>query len=140
MFAVVKNGKFNGVVYAALTAEIYQYHNGFDEAFAQVDAEPGINDTPTPEQLAAGEAWYKKQCKENDVKAITVSVDGMEFDGDSDSQTLMERHANAMTLQGLETIPWKLADNTFSDVTATQLNQAVMLAAAEQRAIVVKYG
>lgn len=140
MFAVVKSGKFNGVVYAALTLAIYQHHTGFDEVFALVETDPVVGEAPTQEQLTAGESWFKKHQKQAEIEAITVNVDGMTFEGDEDSQALMERNATTMIAEGLDTISWKLADNSFADVTAAQLNEAVMLAAAQQRAIVVKYG
>lgn len=149
MFAVVNNGKFNGVVYAALTLAIIAHHEKFDEVFARVEKAPQPTENqagnmeysvPTDEQLSAGASAVNKLKKETEISSITVSVDGMTFDGNENSQALMERNAATMNAEGLETIPWKLADNSFSDVTAAQLNEAVMLAAAQQRDIVVKYG
>ena len=149
MFAVVKNGRFNGVAYAALTMAIVMHHAQYGETLAQVDVTPMPKEnedggwgfeSPTPSQIDAVKAWVNKQNKADEISKITVSVDDLVFDGDEASQTLMERHAKAVVDGNLDVIPWKMADNTLADVTAEQLNQAVLLAAAKQREIVVKYG
>lgn len=150
MYAVVtSNGRFNGAVYTAITMAIVAHHAQYGESLAEVEAAPTqdknpdgdlVYGGPTEAQTGAVTAWINKQNKAAEISAITVDVDALVFDGDEDSQAIMERHANTMAAEGLDTIPWKLADNSFADVTAEQLNQAVMLAAAAQRAIVVKYG
>lgn len=150
MYAVISPaGAFNGVIYSDITLDIVEHHKQYDEKLALVSAPPTKIDSneggevyghPTDEQLESVNNWINKKNKEAEISIITVSVDGLSFDGDENSQALMERNAAAMTAEGLKKVSWKLADNTFAEVTAEQLKKAVMLAAAKQREIVVKYG
>jgi len=82
--------------------------------------------------LAAVRAF--KVSREALVKAITVEVDGMVFDGDEISQGRMSR-AVAASGNSSETTTWILADNTPATVTAAQLKQALRLAGAAQTAV-----
>ncbi len=151
MYAVVTpKGTFNGVIYEAITMAIVAHHAKYNETLALVDTAPiqsesvDVNEntygSPSEQQIEFVKQWVRKQNKKAEISAITVEVNSLVFDGDEDSQTLMERHAKAMVDDNLDVIPWKMADNTMADVTAEQLNQAVLLAAAKQREIVVKYG
>jgi len=67
------------------------------------------------------------------VTNIKVAVDGMEFDGDEESQTRMARAIVALD-EG-ETILWVLADNTASQPTREQLKNALRLAGEVQAEI-----
>lgn len=68
------------------------------------------------------------------VRNIVVSVDGMEFNGDEDSQNRMARAvAAADSIE--ETINWRLANNTAALVTAAQLKQALKRAGEAQTTI-----
>ena len=67
------------------------------------------------------------------VSKIIVEVDGMQFDGDENSQDRMVRAAYA--LNDNETIQWVLADNSVVQVTKEQLRQALRLAGEAQTAV-----
>ena len=58
------------------------------------------------------------------VKRITVEVDGLVFDGDEDSQRRMLSAISAAETLGLESTPWRLANNAVVNVTRTQLVHA----------------
>lgn len=66
------------------------------------------------------------------VKAITVVVEGMKFDGDETSQNRMARTILGMQTSGILTTKWKLADNTSADVSVEQLAAAMLLAGQKQ--------
>lgn len=72
-----------------------------------------------------------KETRDKDVKAITVEVDGLVFNGDEESQNRMSR-AVAAAEDLDETIFWKLANNTVHEVTAAQLKSALRLAGRRQ--------
>ena len=80
----------------------------------------------------------KKALRTEAVSKITVTVDGMEFDGDEKAQ---DRMARAITMFQANNLPadyqtdWVLADNTIAKVTVTQLSQALLLAGKEQTAL-----
>ena len=71
------------------------------------------------------------------VASITVTVDGMVFDGDEKAQ---ERMVRAVTLADSpeETTEWVLHDNTVAIVTAEQLRRACKLAGKAQTALWTK--
>ena len=92
----------------------------------------------TAEQLAAEQALadydaWKTERQER-VNAITVEVDGMEFDGDELSQNRMARTVAAADLM-TETTEWTLADNTVATVSVQTLKTACRLAGEEQTRI-----
>ena len=93
---------------------------------------------PTAEELAEQELQKKKADRAEAVSKITVTVDGMEFDGD---ETAQDRMARAITMFQANNLPadyqtdWVLADNTIAKVTVTQLSQALLLAGKEQTAL-----
>lgn len=66
------------------------------------------------------------------VNAITVTVDGLVFDGDEVSQTRMARAIVVMQAASIPTISWVMHDNTVQTVTVSQLTQALAAAGAEQ--------
>ena len=90
---------------------------------------------PTPEELAKQELATAKSERAAAVAAITVSVDGMVFDGDETSQERMARTVTAATATGEDmsaTTTWVLHDNTVVQVTIRQLATALRLAGEEQ--------
>ena len=69
------------------------------------------------------------------VSKITVTVDGMTFDGDETSQERMSRTITAAVATGEDmtaTTTWVLADNTIAQPTIQQLAQALRLAGERQ--------
>lgn len=89
---------------------------------------------PTAEELAAQELAKAKADRAAAVAAITVTVDGMVFDGDEAAQ---ERMARAVTLADSpdEHTEWVLHDNTVAVVTADQLRRACKAAGKAQTAL-----
>ena len=71
------------------------------------------------------------------VEAITVVVDGMEFDGDEESQTRMSRAITG--LEPGETQLWKLTDNSIVYPTREQLKAALRLAGEQQTLLWAQY-
>lgn len=89
----------------------------------------------TEEELAAEELAKAKAERANAVSKITVTVDGMVFDGDEISQERMSRTITAAVATGEDmsvTTTWVLADNTVSQVSIKQLAQALRLAGEKQ--------
>ena len=74
----------------------------------------------------------KKAKRQDDIDSLTVTIDGMVFDGDEVSQTRMARAIVVMQAASVPTISWVLHDNTVATVTVTQLTQALAAAGAEQ--------
>ena len=75
------------------------------------------------------------------VAAITVTVDGMVFDGDEVSQERLARTVTAATATGAsmdDTTTWVLHDNTVEQVTIRQLATALRLAGEAQTALWTK--
>ena len=103
---------------------------GYDGAFYLAGFEPEI-----PADVAMAQA---KSDRAEAVSKITVTVDGMVFDGD---ETAQDRMARAITMFQANNLPvdyqtdWVLADNTIAKVTVTQLSQALLLAGKEQTAL-----
>ena len=88
----------------------------------------------TDEELAAEELAQAKAERADAVSKITVTVDGMVFDGD---ETAQERMSRAVVLADSmdETTEWVLHDNTVAIVTADQLRRACKLAGKAQTAL-----
>lgn len=94
---------------------------------------------PTPEELAALELAQAKADRAEAVARITVTVDGLTFDGDEASQTRMGRTIAAAVALGAdlsaEKRTWVLADNSIAEVTIAQLAEALRLAGDAQTAL-----
>lgn len=89
----------------------------------------------TDEELAAEELVQAKAERADAVSKITVTVDGMVFDGDEISQERMSRTITAAVATGEDmsaTTTWVLADNTVAQVSITQLAQALRAAGEQQ--------
>lgn len=72
------------------------------------------------------------------VAAITVTVDGMVFDGDETAQERMARTVTAASATGAsmdDTTTWVLHDNTVAKVSIQQLATALRLAGEAQTAL-----
>ena len=69
------------------------------------------------------------------VAKIKVTVNGKVFDGDEVSQSRLTRAITAAEAQGIATQSWKLADNTWVDVTVVELKQALAAAFQAQSAL-----
>ena len=93
---------------------------------------------PTPEEQQQALMEQKKALRAEAVSKITVTVDGMVFDGDEKAQERMSRTVSIATANGMpmttETT-WVLADNTIAQVTLQQLAKACLLAGQKQTAL-----
>jgi len=81
---------------------------------------------------AAQDLIARKAERQSAIDTLTVTIDGMVFDGDETSQTRMARAIVVMQAASIPTISWVLHDNTVATVTVTQLTQALAAAGAEQ--------
>lgn len=89
----------------------------------------------TDDELAAEELAQAKAERADAVSRITVTVDGMVFDGDEVSQERMSRTITAAVATGEDmsaTTTWVLADNTVAKVSIKQLAQALRAAGEQQ--------
>ena len=89
----------------------------------------------TDEELAAEELAQAKAERADAVSKITVTVDGMVFDGDEVSQERMARTITAAVATGEDmsaTTTWVLANNTVAQVSMQQLAQALRAAGEAQ--------
>lgn len=89
----------------------------------------------TDEELATEELAQAKAERADAVSKITITVDGMVFDGDETSQERMSRTITAAVATGEDmnaTTTWVLADNTVAQVSITQLAQALRAAGEQQ--------
>lgn len=76
-----------------------------------------------------------KETRSKDVGNITVTVDGMVFNGDEKSQERMSRKINIARANEISmdtSLDWVLADNTIAQVTLRQLAKAALLAGQKQ--------
>ena len=85
----------------------------------------------TPEEQAADEMSEAKAKRAAAVAVIKVTVDGMEFDGDEESQSRMARAITAAEAAKQDTTVWVLANNVPTTVTKAQLSQALALSMQE---------
>lgn len=92
-----------------------------------------------PQELIEAEALAQaKATRAAAVAAITVTVDGMVFDGDEVAQERMARTVTAATATGAsmdDTTVWVLHDNTVATPTIRQLATALRMAGEAQTAL-----
>ncbi len=69
-----------------------------------------------------------KEARDAAVAKIKVMVSGKAFDGDETSQSRMARAIAAAEARGIDLQQWKLADNTWAEVTTAELRQALAMA------------
>ena len=121
--------------WSALWAEVDAYAKAHPEAVTEEPTPP----EPTPEEVAAQELAQAKMDRAEAVARITVTVDGLTFDGDEASQTRMGRTIAAAVALGAdlsaEKRTWVLADNSIAEVTIAQLAEALRLAGDAQTAL-----
>lgn len=88
---------------------------------------------PTQEQLNR-DAYNKSRLDRNNaVSNIKVKTSiGNTFDGDEVSQGRIARTIVAMQSADTQSIKWKLADNTITDVAISELVEVLNLSVAEQ--------
>lgn len=93
----------------------------------------GRRETVAAKQAKQAEVEYQawKLSREQAVAAITVTVDGMVFDGNEESQNRMLRPLAVAKAED-ETMEWTLNDNTIAVVTVAQLRRALYLAGTRQ--------
>lgn len=92
----------------------------------------------TDEEVAGEELAQAKAERASAVSKITVTVDGMVFDGDETSQERMSRTITAAVATGepmTATTTWVLADNTIAQPSIQQLAQALRAAGEQQTAL-----
>jgi pentose-5-phosphate-3-epimerase len=77
----------------------------------------------------------KKVERQAQVDRLTVTVDGMVFDGDEESQNRMVRAIAALTFASKESTTWVLNNNTAVEVTLDQLSRALVEAGKAQTAV-----
>ena len=92
---------------------------------------------PSEEERAAAELARAKGERARAVAALTVTVDGMTFDGDEAAQTRMAR-AVLLADSPDELTDWVLADGTVARVSAAQLRRACREAGKAQTKLWVK--
>lgn len=93
-----------------------------------------------PQAQVEAEALAQAKAERSDaVSKIIVTVDGMSFDGDEESQTRMGRTIAAAVAIGVdlatEKRTWVLADNSIAQVSIKQLAEALRLAGDAQTAL-----
>lgn len=142
---MIKTWTYNGVTYQSewqVRQDIFNKdHVSFgeapDECKVEFWAQYGVTYSErelAPEEQEAQNLAIAKRLRAAKVAAITVEVDGMVFDGDEMAQSRMARAITAAETSGLDKTTWVLADNTVSEVTKAQLQQALtkaMLAMSE---------
>jgi hypothetical protein len=99
----------------------------FPQGYYEVCALP----QPSEEEKAAAELARARAERADAVAALTVTVDGMTFDGDEAAQTRMAR-AVLMADSPDELTEWVLADSSVAQVSAAQLRRACKAAGQAQ--------
>ena len=82
---------------------------------------------------------YRKKKRQERLNSIVVEViraDGtvLSFDGDEESQKRLDRFSRRAIKNGIQTLPWTMADNSVVEVTPEELEQALDLALQAQGA------
>lgn len=91
-----------------------------------------VEDKKRQQHDRAFAAWKRE--RQTAVDSITVTVDGMVFDGNEASQNRMARVIASVDAME-QTAEWTLANNDVANVTMGQLKQALALATEAQTAI-----
>lgn len=108
----------------------------FGVTLKEAAVQPAVTHADWQERLAKMQAKAKRS---QAVSGIVVTVDGLQFQGDEESQNRMARAVVAAFSTGKAlgevTISWRLADNSQKNVTAQQLAQALQLARTQQDAL-----
>ncbi|RKZ24616.1 hypothetical protein DRQ26_07200 [bacterium] len=77
-----------------------------------------------------------KAVKLEEIEKSTVTLtNGKLFDSDEESQNRILRAIQVLTYKNEISTMWKLADNTTSEVTLDEFNEALVLAGEQQSAI-----
>lgn len=76
------------------------------------------------------EAGMAKAARDELVRQITVTVDGMIFDGNETAQSRMARKISGWP-ENVEKVRWKLADDSIAEVTIEQLIKALELSVSK---------
>jgi hypothetical protein len=105
----------------------------FPQGYYEVCALP----QPSEEEKAAAELARARAERADAVAALTVTVDGMTFDGDEAAQTRMAR-AVLMADSPDELTEWVLADSSVAQVSAAQLRRACREAGQAQTRLWVR--
>ena len=105
----------------------------FPQGYYEVCALP----EPSEEERATAELARAKGERARAVAALTVTVDGMTFDGDEAAQTRMAR-AVLLADSPDELTDWVLADGTVARVSAAQLRRACREAGQAQTRLWIK--
>lgn len=97
---------------------------------------------PVDRMTAKEKLAEAKRERADAVARIVVTVDGMSFDGDEESQSRMARTVASAAALGADLSAvkrtWVLADNSIAEVTCAQLAEALMLAGEIQTRAWVK--
>lgn len=115
----------------------YPYLIFSNDASDDLLAEIGITkqEVQDPEPSEQQEFLQAKAQRSQDVNEITVTVDGLEFDGNEIAQSRMLRTINAMESG---TVKWVLHNNTVQEVTIEQLKEALKLSVQAMNEIWIK--
>ena len=73
-------------------------------------------------------ARVSKQSKLKQLKDLTVVVHDNTYDADEASQNRIHRRIERMRLLSLTSVNWKMADNTWKNVTLIELEEALLAA------------
>ena len=120
--------------YESIGMELMDVEQGYDGNWYVAGYAP-----VKPQELVEAEALAQAKAERAAaVAAITVTVDGMTFDGDEVAQERMARTVTAATATGAsmdDTTVWVLHDNTVATPTIRQLATALRMAGEAQTAL-----
>lgn len=116
----------NTAFYESIGMELMEVEQGYDGQWYL----KGYAPEKSKEQVEADALAQAKAERADAVSKIIVTVDGMAFDGDEESQQRVAR--SIIALEDGEIMPWVLYDNTVAEVTKEQLKQVLRLAGQKQ--------
>ena len=112
-----------------ISEELFNAYREDNDKYVYLDGEFVLN--PDYDKKIEAQALAQAKAERADaVSKIIVEVDGMQFDGDEESQQRVAR--SIIALEEGETMPWVLYDNTIAEVTKEQLKQVLRLAGQKQ--------